>query len=1028
MLSAFYGDVLPDRGYYCLTLLPSGQHQWAESVDELVALTEDNPDHTGVYFGTAAFASVANRKQTNVLALKALRFDIDAGAKKHAANPEGTYPTQRDATAALVQFSKDVGIAPSYIVSSGEGLHVYYVLRESVAPEEWCPLAKAFGQLAAQRGLKVDPSVTTDTARILRPPGTLHPNGKQVTILKETGVTHDVAALRAKLDVKPEPAVRKYDTSINSELSLGYDGPPSSALKIAQHCGALRLVATTGGDVPEPHWRAMIGLVKRTVEGLDIAQEWSMGYDGYDPAEVERKFDAWTTGPTTCAEFAKHCDACTDCPHKGKIKSPINLGLMTTPEIEDLPEEQRPAPMAPSAPTGMPWDGMLPAGFEVMQLGSSPTLVYSYATEKESATGELVPVTAHVPFTHDIFWLGQWAEADHSEDAARVTLHLWIGGRVRSYIMDQSLVASPFKLLEFLASKSIHTTSHKKAAQAMQDYMKAHLLRIRDSGSRPKVTDHLGLRILDTGELVSTHGKHVIYPDGTIREAMLGASLTNVAAEFPLPLPHSDTGEWPLSVWDETILPRARQHVDFLRTYYGDPSMARFQLAILMGLASPLMAFAMGDFHSGSTLPRMGLSVSLYSSGSARGKTTAVSSAILAYGKPANLSNDSGKRGATDNGRMARLSLHGTMPNIMDEMGGASAGSVADMVSAVGNGAAKVRATKEGGLQSGIPWALVNLITTNTSQRSMISAVQDNSGAIQYRLLEIDVEDMPEYDNDLRARFSAAWSAVNRDCTGALGAVIHREICALGPVRANEFVMQCVAKASAAINAGQTDRFQYRGLGLVFALHLLLDRLGLSPFPLQPVVEAFKVAYNAGQEYVEAHVLPTDPLELLNMALLDLAPHTIVTDHETHLGKNSSRFDVPLNARIPDKIVARHIKSTGTTYLSVAALRDWCRERGVRDIDIMRGGRAAGAIVVRQGMSAGAGRKVDRSVTYFDLNKGLKDSMALRCRVVIVQTRRLPGYAAQHVEGGEERDNVVKLRPESDKPDGAEPTSSSGTE
>ncbi len=90
---------------------------------------------------------------------------------------------------------------------------------------------------------------------------------------------HDPAELREKLGVLAP--VRKA-TGINDDLDLSYQGPPSSAVKIAGHCGALREVASTGGNVAEPHWRAMIGLVKRTVEGLDIAHQWSSGYDGYD--------------------------------------------------------------------------------------------------------------------------------------------------------------------------------------------------------------------------------------------------------------------------------------------------------------------------------------------------------------------------------------------------------------------------------------------------------------------------------------------------------------------------------------------------------------------------------------------------------------------------------------------------------------------------------------------------------------------------------------------------------------------------
>lgn len=1024
MLNEFYGDVLPAQGYFCLLLLPEARHVWAESHEELVELTEQYADRTGVYFATAAFETIANRKQSNVSSLRALRLDIDAGAKKLAKHGiDAVYATQKDALADSVAFFKSTRLMPSYIVSSGEGLHLYFCFDADLQPDAWLPLAKGLSALGRQHKLKIDPSVTEDSARILRPLGGLHENGKRVAAIKRTGITYSAAQLAALLPVEAvmPAAPKRARSGINDDIVTAFQGAPSSALKVAQNCAALREIAVSGGDVPEPQWRAMLGLVKRTVEGLDIAQEWSSGHADYDEAEVERKFNAWTTGPTTCTEFAKHTSACAGCAHQGKVKSPINLGLMTTPEIELLPEEVQeavaPAAPAPRAATGKPWDDCMPPGFDVVSTKSgAPVLVYSLKTEKESDTGEMVPVVINIPFTHDIFWFGQWAEADGTDDAAQVTLHLWTGQGVKNYLMDQTLVASTFKLLEFLAGKAIHTTTHKRAPQAMQDYAKAHLQRIKSISKRPKVTDHLGLRILDDGELVCAHGQHVIYADGSIHKAMLGASLRGVAEQFPLPVPDSFSGAWEPEVWDEHVLPLARQHVGFLQKYYARPGMEKFQLAIMMGLASPLMAFVTGEFHRGSLLPRMSaLSVSLFSRESARGKTTAAMSALLAYGKPSGLTNDSGKAGTTDNARVSGLSIFGTMPNVMDEMGGASPLSVAGIISAVANGSGKRRSNKDGGLNDSIPWALINLVTTNTSQRDMISAIQSDSGAIQYRLLELNVENSPEYDQATRDSFTTDWAALNRLCTGALGAVIHREICALGVERANQLVASCCAKAGAALRAEQSARFQYRGLGAMLALHLLLTKLGLAPFALGPMVEAFRVAHDAGRDFVVDNVLPTGGLELLSRALQELAPHTLVTEHETRINQHTTKYDMALNARVPDVVYGRHIKSLGRTYLSVQALREWCTKRGASEPEIVRTARAEGILVTHtQVRSAKDGERkpVARSAEYFNLAKGLRDSMDLRCRVYTIDVRRLFQLLGDEMEdytGHEKTGNVVPL-------------------
>jgi hypothetical protein len=333
-LPRFYADVLPDTGHYCLVLLPEARHVWADSIDQLVALTEKYQDRTGVYFGTAAFQTTNNRKQSNVLALRALRLDIDAGPEKLAKHGiDEVYATQRDALEDSVRFFKATGLAPSYIVSSGAGLHIYFCLDQAVTPEQWLPLAKALSFKGSMADFKIDASVTEDSARILRPVGAVHHDDVRVKVIKATGKVYSVAELASLLGAAP-PA-RQYDMSINADVLFDEHAPTASAFKIADHCGALRQVADTGGDVPEPYWRAMLGLVKHTIEADDAAHEWSQGYDGYDPEATARKLAAWATGPTTCSEFARHSKACTTCKFQGKIKSPIVLGRDHTPTTPD---------------------------------------------------------------------------------------------------------------------------------------------------------------------------------------------------------------------------------------------------------------------------------------------------------------------------------------------------------------------------------------------------------------------------------------------------------------------------------------------------------------------------------------------------------------------------------------------------------------------------------------------------------------------------------------------------------------------
>lgn len=990
MLQQFYGDILPAEGCYCLTLLPSGEHVWADSLDELIQITEKRITRNGLYFGTAAFQSFANRKQTNVLSLKALRLDIDAGPEKLAKHGEDkVYATQRDALAACLDFFRATKINPTYIVSSGAGLHIYYCLSDAIEPDQWLRMSKGLSRLGAEHGLKIDPSVTEDSARILRVPGAPHPNGKKVEVLRRLPVIHDAAALAVQLGA--EAPKRKFDMSVNDDVVSTVQGPPSSAIKIVPRCGALAEVAEARGDVEEPFWRAMIGLVKRTVEGLDIAHEWSNGYAGYNEDEVDRKFNAWTTGPTTCAEFSKHSKACGSCPHRGKIKSPISLGQMTATEIEELPAEEREvmAPPPPPAPTGDPWDHQIPAGYTAMKLQSGKmALIATMQSEKTNKeTGEIVPIVVDVPFTYNIFWFSQWAEADGSDDNAQVVLNLWAGNHVKRYTMDQSLVASQAKLLEYLSGKAIHTTTNKKAAQAMQDYAKAQLQHIHSSRKNLKVTDHMGLRTLDSGEMVATQGKYTIYPDGTIRDTMLSAPLRSLSDAFTLPIPAGTHDAWDVSVWDSHIKPRALRHVAFLKKHYGAEGMEKFQLAIMLSLASPLMAFVTGEYAGGAMLPNnSALSVALYSRETARGKTTAAQSAILAYGRPSVLSNDSGKAGATVNGRLGTLSMHGTLPSIMDETSDLTPAEVATTVSSVANGAGKKTFTSQRTLRQESTWALINLITTNVSQRDMVAAARSAAGPVLYRMLEIDVDGMPEFSQENRAQFREEWAEVNRDCPGALGALIHREICRLGLASMIKLVTRCVSKAEEFCEADQSARFQSRGLGAMLALNLILKHIGIELFDSAKLTAVFKEAHDANVTFVEENTLPADPLALLSMALIELAKDTIVTQEESWSGGGRG-VDIPLNIKYPDEPVGRHILSSGITYMSVDALKKWCQKHGVGERSLILAARQTG--VLQTLTRKLDGRVVNVSADRKSLTRGLKGDMKLALKAYTFDVRKL---------------------------------------
>lgn len=990
LLKDFYDSVLPSSGHLALFDLKSKAHQWAVNTKELARLTELKHGAQGVYFATASFVAPTKRTQDNVALLRSLRLDVDAGVAKNTSNPQGSYPTQREALAATVGFAQATSLLPSHIVSSGEGLHVYFALAEDVSPAAWAPLAARLAALCVEHGFKADPTVTRDTARVLRPIGSLHKNGSRVTLLKSTGKVYTVDELTSLLGVAPPAeddfafaAGRTFGASvINDDVVQSIEGPPKSVIKIVENCAAMREAAHAKGDIPEPFWRAMLGIVKFTVEGLDMAHEMSSGHPDYDPAETEKKFNAYAAGPTSCSQFSQHTEACVTCPHAGKIKSPIVLGYMTDPEVAELPVELQPQEPAPVAAPGMPWDGCMPARYQIIGAPGAYTLQATMKVTKEDDNGAPVTSNVIVPVTHDIFWLGQWAEAADSKDTAQVTVHTWAKGLKRTFLMDQSLAASSAELLKWLAGKAIHLTTDKKAVTAVTDYVKLQLQRIKNMAQRPKIAERFGLRIDDRGALICAHGNHVIFPDGSIQESMLSEQLRQIASHYPLPLPASDNGEWTIDVWDGHIKPLARRYTEFMTKYYGVPGLEKYQLAAMLGLCSPFMAFVTGGYSHGIELPPNGLSVSLYSRESGQGKTALVHAIMLAFGNPDALVKESNKGGATDIGRMARLSTSGTFPTSMEEMGGTKEISITDMISAVANGGGRTRGTKEGGFTTAQSWALINLITTNRAQRDMVNVGQKESPAIQLRLLELNVDDV-RFTRDGRADHGAAWALVKDDTKGALGAFIHYSACKIGFEKLNKMLLACVKEADGLLQGDQGARFQYRALGALLFLQAILEQQGMAMFKRETLIDQFKQAYDAGMQYVAENVLPTDGVSLMGMMLSDLRGQTIVTDNETHRGHNRLQYDVALNSRISDKVVARHIVSAGLTYLSTQAVRDWCTDNKVAEREMVHECKKAGILLVPNPAYQG------RYTGQYDLYKGMREASAAQTSCYKISIRVL---------------------------------------
>jgi hypothetical protein len=112
-------------------------------------------------------AQLWGRKADNVAYLSAFWIDIDVdGAKANC------YSTIQDAREALEAFCSKFGLPPNWIVESGAGLHVYWVLNDDIPRDRWLASARRFKEGLSRSRLKTDPCRTADATSLLRPIGT----------------------------------------------------------------------------------------------------------------------------------------------------------------------------------------------------------------------------------------------------------------------------------------------------------------------------------------------------------------------------------------------------------------------------------------------------------------------------------------------------------------------------------------------------------------------------------------------------------------------------------------------------------------------------------------------------------------------------------------------------------------------------------------------------------------------------------------------------------------------------------------
>ena len=343
----FLASITPSKGVlFLVTPINNGEmqrgcrHIGCDNASNLAdSCLEASVEGQQVYYAMSSYKSKSyycekdqrqkSRTKDNVAYVRSMWIDIDCGEAK-------PYESQKLAQIALDDWrAKNDLPEPTYVVSSGNGLHVYWTFFDDLTIEEWQPIANIFARLQKQGRLKSDP-LSANAACILRPIGTYNykdpHNPKRVTLLSAGPVYEfgEWSALINRIDSgnnrKVSVARKSRSPLIDALLCTDEEYPPSDPQLMADKCqffDAMR--KTVGAEQSEPEWFSALGVLSKCVNGDSVAQLWSSGHSGYSFEGTRKKLQQWKgVGPTTCERIRLQSAACIGC--KQTCKSPIQLG------------------------------------------------------------------------------------------------------------------------------------------------------------------------------------------------------------------------------------------------------------------------------------------------------------------------------------------------------------------------------------------------------------------------------------------------------------------------------------------------------------------------------------------------------------------------------------------------------------------------------------------------------------------------------------------------------------------------------
>ena len=700
-INNFLSAVLPDTGSYCVVGLKedgSPRQKFVGSIEEVNVLAQKLVDEQyNAYFALASFADPKEgRTAKNAQSLKCFFIDIDCGMGK-------PYADQAEGMTALKAFIKSTKLPRPTVVNSGRGIHAYWILKAALSSEEWKPLAEKLKALCAQHKLEADPSVTADSARILRIPNTFNfkdvENPAKVEMLL-TGSQVDISILQdvfntVEQDIFAGMAGKPFIPRQMDAMTLALMGNNISRFKTimiksakGEGCPQLLHIYENQTTIDEPLWRGGLSIAQQCVDRDKAIHTLSNKHPDYSAHATERKANE-TKGPYTCATFKKLNPApCQGCPHN--ITSPIQLGK----EFNEAKEKDNVVEV-PAEEEGEEATIYKIPKFPFPYTRGAAGGIYTKIKDEESGLEEVQMI-----YPYDFYAVKRMNDPDRGESVL-LRLHLPKDG-IKEFIMPLTDVLATDRFRDTIAKHGVAVMATKQ--KILMAYITRWVEELQSTTEAELARKQFGWLSDDSGFIL---GDKEITADG-VKYSPPTATTIELVPMF------REKGDF--HVWKDVINAYAREQ------------MEAKAFAFFMGFGNTLLKFT----------NLKGYLLSLKSQGSGSGKTTVLHTIGSIYGHP----EDSFMRVKdTYNQKLQRIGTFQNIPILFDEMTNMDPQQKSNLAYDITEGRAKNRMQSQNNAErlNHTKWATGLITTSNRSLRDDLLSIKAFPEGELMRMMELHI-------------------------------------------------------------------------------------------------------------------------------------------------------------------------------------------------------------------------------------------------------------------------------------------------